>query len=245
MKHFTKRHLYSSFQSVLLIAALTFLSCSAAWAENPQFHPLESIRENSRIFLQKQMEGKNISADIQIGQLDPRLKLAFCPTELDIFAPYGNIGFGTGTLGVRCHGEQPWTLYVPISILGSGKVVTLNRNLNRGEIITKNDIILQSHDLARLNAGYFTDIDEVIGKQLRRPMMRGGIVMQFHIEEPRLVQRGQEVLILADTSNVAVKMRGTALMDGKEGDRVKVRNLTSRRIIEGVVINANTIKVGI
>jgi flagella basal body P-ring formation protein FlgA len=240
----TQRQLTTHILIQLIVLACLFMSPIAS-AQATSFHSLESIRENSLLFLQKQMEGRNISATIEIGQLDPRLKLTVCPFELEIFSPYGKINVGTGTVGVRCNSDQPWTIYVPISINGSGDVVTLSRNVKRGDILTAEDLTIENRDLARINAGYYTDPQEVIGQQLRRPLMRGAILMQFQLEEPKLIKRGQEVFIVADSTGISVKMRGTAMMDGKEGDRVKVRNLTSRRIIEGVVISTNTVKVGI
>jgi flagella basal body P-ring formation protein FlgA len=60
-----------------------------------------------------------------------------------------------------------------------------------------------------------------------------------------LVRRGQKVVILAKIEGLRVKMQGIALQDGSQGMTIKVKNKSSRRIIEGTVIRPGTIMVNL
>ena len=46
------------------------------------------------------------------------------------------------------------------------------------------------------------------------------------------------------TGAVAVRMAGIALSDGARGERVRVKNLSSKRILDGIVSSENTVLVG-
>jgi flagella basal body P-ring formation protein FlgA len=63
------------------------------------------------------------------------------------------------------------------------------------------------------------------------------------VRAPRLVQAGQHVILLATTPQLQVRMKGKALADGTRGDIIKVRNLRSKRVVEGVVTHAGIVEV--
>jgi len=57
-----------------------------------------------------------------------------------------------------------------------------------------------------------------------------------HLAPPRLVRRGDSVALLARSNGVEVRMPGRALGDAGAGERVSVRNPSSRRTIQGLVL---------
>jgi len=59
------------------------------------------------------------------------------------------------------------------------------------------------------------------------------------------VHRGQEVDLLADHGAIQVKSQGEALGDGAVGNRIKVRNKSSGRIIEGTIRSAGIVEAGL
>jgi flagella basal body P-ring formation protein FlgA len=60
---------------------------------------------------------------------------------------------------------------------------------------------------------------------------------------PILVKRGDTVTITTSNPNLAIAMQGTALMDGAQGQRIRVKNTTSNRVISGVVTKAGVVSV--
>ncbi|WP_121363151.1 flagellar basal body P-ring formation chaperone FlgA, partial [Pseudomonas aeruginosa] len=54
---------------------------------------------------------------------------------------------------------------------------------------------------------------------------------------------GDQVVILARTATINVKMPGEALSDGAPGQQIRVRNLRSQRIIKARVIEPGTVEV--
>ena len=63
-------------------------------------------------------------------------------------------------------------------------------------------------------------------------------------KRPIIVRRGDRVTLLAKSNAFEVRMEGEALMDASLGDRIRVKNLRSMRIIEGKLSdNGNTVVV--
>ena len=71
----------------------------------------------------------------------------------------------------------------------------------------------------------------------------GGPVLSNMLKQPIILRRGESVSLLARSPTFEVRMEGKALMDGAVGDRVKVRNLRSKRIVEGRITETGTVLV--
>ncbi|HAA83692.1 MAG TPA: flagella basal body P-ring formation protein FlgA [Thermodesulfobacterium commune] len=69
------------------------------------------------------------------------------------------------------------------------------------------------------------------------------VLRKSFLNEPLLVKRGQEVLIIGKGRGFLVKTKGKALQDGRKGEVIKVRNLTSNKEVLGRVISTNEIEV--
>jgi flagella basal body P-ring formation protein FlgA len=50
-----------------------------------------------------------------------------------------------------------------------------------------------------------------------------------------LIHRGQQVVLVARSPRVEVRMTGVALADARAADHIRVQNLSSQRIVEGIV----------
>ena len=58
-----------------------------------------------------------------------------------------------------------------------------------------------------------------------------------------VVKRGQQVTLLASVGGLEVRAAGLAMNDAPAAGRVKVQNLSSNRIVEGVVETADVIRI--
>ena len=63
------------------------------------------------------------------------------------------------------------------------------------------------------------------------------------MKEPLAVKRGQRVDLVALAGGLEVRMTGEAMSDGTPGQRIKVRNLRSKRVVDGIVKSSTTIQV--
>jgi flagella basal body P-ring formation protein FlgA len=187
--------------------------------------------------------GSAFDIKVSPGRLDSRLRLRRCEEGLEAFLGPGNRLAGSSTVGVRCQGPVNWVVYLPVQIEVSGEVVVLARALPRGSVLQPEYLKLQRQDVGNLSAGYLSDIDAVSDMVLRRAKTAGTVLTPRMVEAPRLVRRGQRVLLQVEGESVAVRMEGEALSDGSHGETVRVRNLSSERVIDGVVVSQGVVGV--
>ncbi len=208
-----------------------------------QYQSQASIQDAARHHVLENAEGFPAPPEVRVGRLDSRLKLAPCTEELEAFTPPGRKRTGRTTVGVRCSGVKPWSLYVPVTVSIMGEVVVATRDLLRGQMISPSDIRLEERDLTQLHSGYLSNLDLAEGKRVKRTIRRGGIVKPVQIAAPTLIKKGAEVTIKASSDRIQVTTKGKALGPGGIGERIRVRNLRSKKVVEATVVDAGTVQV--
>ncbi len=221
---------------VIIIAFFTF----QLQAEST-IQPVESIQSAAIAHMQTLVTDQG--AVVSSKQLDPRLRLTQCDQAIETFKAPGSKLQGNTIVGVRCSGINPWSIYVQVKITRELPVVVLEHSRPVGHVLASTDLIFMKHDVYSLNGGYFLDINEVIGKELKHNLTPSRVLNPRLLKKANIVQRGKRVGIVSASNGIQVRMQGEALMNGSKGQRIRVRNLKSKRIVEGVVKNASTVVI--
>ncbi len=204
---------------------------------------LDSIRDVARSYAAENLIPNGTRSDVEIGSLDPRLRLRSCDAPLEAFRNHANRNSGRSTIGVRCTGTTPWTIYVSARINSYMEVYRLSRSLHRGQRVQEADLVRVEANVGRLGHGYFTESDRIIGMELRRAAGEGEIVTPSLLTAPELIRRGQTVTVLAETATTHVSMQGEALDSGALGDRIRIRNPRSEQVVEGEIIGDSRVRI--
>jgi flagella basal body P-ring formation protein FlgA len=138
-------------------------------------------------------------------------------------------------VGVRCPSGAAWSIYVPVRLEVVVPVVVLAGPAARGETLDAAVLRVEPRDIAGLTSGYLTAPAQAEGKVLRRAVAPGTILNAALLDRPRLIRRGERVLIRVGTGSFTVGSEGEALADAAEGEHLRVRNTGSGRVVEGVV----------
>jgi len=225
------------------LAGAALLGAAAAVAA-PPVQDLDAVRAAARAHVARlyAAEGE-VRHEIRVEALDPRLRLRACDRPLETFDPPGARRHGNTTVGVRCPGRTRWTVYVPVRVALIRPVVVTRHPIPRGQVLRATDLRLAERDTATLPMGYLTRVEAAIGRRARRPLPAGAVVAPGHLDRAPVVRRGQRVILLAARRGLEVRVAGEALADAARGERVRVRNLRSRRIVEGVVVAAGVVQV--
>lgn len=221
------------------------LAASAALAAEPveQLQSHASIRASAERHALAAAEALAGRPQVEVGRLDSRLRLHACDQALSTYDSPNGLSGGRGVVGVRCEGSKPWKIYVPVQIALLEQVVVSRRPVVRGHTLSVDDVALAETDTATLHRAYFTAVDEVIGLRSTRAIPGGSTLHAGMLRRAKLVRRGAQVEIVALTDGLSVRMRGKALADGGRGDRIRVKNLNSGRVITGTVTGAGRIEV--
>jgi flagella basal body P-ring formation protein FlgA len=224
------------------IAALCFSQVVKA-EERPIYQSLDAIQDAAVTYVQETLENPNYELIVEPGKMDERLQLKACDGELKAFIPNAMNPSNKISVGIACEGTERWTLYVPVFVKKMAQVVTINHNVTRNAILSAEDLEIRPMDISGITRGYYTSPKEIVGMAVKKSLRFGEVVTPLHLQSPTLVKKGSQVKILSKGSGVIVTAAGLALKDGAKGEWIQVRNISSSRVIEGMVLADGSIEV--
>ena len=184
----------------------------------------------------------SFETEIGFGKLDPRLRLLKCDKKLKAYWPGRATPRTNMVVGIRCVGSRPWKIYLPVSVKRYQKVLVSTASLPRGHTITSADLSLEKRDIHRVRH-HITDPQRIDGMILKRPISAGAALTRAMLTAPRLVSRGDDVTIIARSGLVAISVKGKAMMNGRKGDKIRVRNTSSRQVIQAIVTSNGRVEL--
>ncbi|MEE1866415.1 flagellar basal body P-ring formation chaperone FlgA [Pseudomonas auratipiscis] len=181
--------------------------------------------------------------EIQVNNLDPRLRMPLCDRQLDASLESPAQPIGRVTIRVRCEGSSPWTVFVPAQVRLFRHVVTVVRPLKRESIVSEQDVSLRERDVGLLNQGFLSSLDQAIGLKVIRPTVMDQVLTPQHLEQAEVVRKGDQVVITARSGTLSVRMPGEALSKGGQSEQIRVRNLNSKRVVKARVTGPGQVEV--
>ena len=184
--------------------------------------------------------GAKVNGDIkiQVGRIDPRLRLPACPKhQIEVFTSNARV------MGVRCNAETAWTLYVPVNVRIEALAVVAKQNLARGTILKESMLTEAKVDINRVQTGYVQSKDQLLNQVLKQPVTQGQTIGLQQIQSADMVKRGDTVQIKAKSGGLVVVMSGEALGNGGLNEIIHVRNMSSKKVVDGKVVGNQTVEV--
>jgi len=230
----------------LVLAALGaggLMSPARAQVGETPTQSIASIRSAAESALRRQIGTAATDVILEAANLDARLRLVACPAPLavDVALPRGTQSRVLAR--VACKNTVSWTLNVPVDIHRKADVLVMRRAVGRGENIAAGDVIVQSRVLPGLSSPYVSRPADLAGRLTRRPIPEGTAVTADALDAPLLIHRGQSVVLTARAGGLEVRAPGLAMADAAAEQRVRVRNLNSLKIIEGIADTAGVVRV--
>ncbi|PCJ31086.1 MAG: flagella basal body P-ring formation protein FlgA [Gammaproteobacteria bacterium] len=222
----------------LFCCMLMSLSLSAGTLQS-----VSSIEQAAYEYALDNAQAQYDNPQVAMNSLDSRLRLQACESSLNVFSKVVNSGLGNQTIGVSCLSPVAWTVYVPVKVKVFKHVVVVVKTLTANQLITAEDIALKPWDISSLRQGYFSSIKSLVGQESISTIGVGRIIKKRSVRAPKIIRRGEHIMLVAQAGSMQVKMSGTALEDASLGQRVKVKNSSSKRIVEGVVNAAGIVYV--
>lgn len=234
---------------------MTLIACAAflAWPRisgavvEGDLQSLDEVRSAAQDLIQLQAEGPALATGRKViataGYLDPRLHLVRCSGPLTASRPPGSSLAARTTIGVSCTQGATWTVYVPVLLESEGPVLVTRRTVARGATMGPTDVESQVLRVPGLATHYVATAAELAGRHAKRALSPGTVVSNDELATNLLVRKGQQVTLLAAVGGIEVRANGRALADGGAADRIRVQNLNSSRIVEGLVESADIVRI--
>ncbi|MEL7296751.1 MAG: flagellar basal body P-ring formation chaperone FlgA [Pseudomonadota bacterium] len=227
----------------LTISLLLILVNSRGSALAQEWHALGDIVEVTRQAVAA-TQPTDSDYEVHVQAPDSRLRLMACQQPLRATPTGHQSQRGSHvTVLVQCVDRKPWKIYVRATIAQYQPVLIATSNLSRNAVVAANDIKLARRRVSDLHGGYLNRPEHAIGQTVRRTLTAGSIILPADLREQALVKRGQQVMLVTEGGGINIRMQGTAMQDAARDARIRVRNISSGRIVEGTVLDAQTVQI--
>lgn len=187
-------------------------------------------------------QGTDYQVVITAEPLDARLRLPACAQPPELSLPPGQrIGART-TVMAACNAPSPWRLLLPVRITAQARALVARQAITPGTVLRPELFDVSWRDVATLSQGHVAP-QELHGQESRLLIAGGSILTRALVKPATVVRRGQQVLLRVSNATLSISMAGEALSDGGLGERIKVRNLSSQKVLEGEVGGDGSVSV--
>ncbi len=231
--------------TALAACALLGIATSGAQegARPDHIEPLRAIRAAAVAYIRSQLPPSSGVTQVDAGELDNRLRLARCASAPRVLSAASSAVLTRSTVGVSCAGPVRWTVYVPVTVVRRIPVLVLRHAVAREARLTQQDVTVEMHTVTGLTAPFLGSAAELDGKRVERTLPAGTSLTVDMFEPDLIVRRGQDVTLVVQAGGIEVRAAGRALQDAAAGVRLKVENLSSEKVIEGVAESSDTVRV--
>lgn len=149
----------------------------------------------------------------------------------------------TAVLSVTADGMDPITTRI------AGRVDTLVElpvpavRLPSGTVLRAQDLQMARVSTSLARDDVVTDLARVVGMQLKRPALPNQPILVSDLIKPAVVGRDSAVRLTLDAGGLSLSGQGIALEAGAIGERIRVRNPSSRAVLEAEVIAPGVVRV--
>ena len=121
------------------------------------------------------------------------------------------------------------------------EVAVLARPIQRGEILSADDFVYEKRS-PNMGRGAI-EAEAAKGMEAVRPLSPGSIVRISDVISPRLVRRGEPVLIAYKTGALTITTQGRALASAGAGEPVRVVTTSTQRTLDGFVAGNGLVRI--
>ncbi len=238
-----------------LTLPLMMLLCSLSIASTAESSPARSVQDIDKLlqhvldhttgYYKNVFQKKKFKENVQInvGRIDSRLQLSACDDNLTFKINEPPHHARNITVKVSCMNKKRWTVYIPVSIDIYANVLVSTRSLQRGDILTLDDLEFKRMNISSIGRGHIEDLSRILGMEMKRPLRPGDVVRLPHLNKPDIVRKGQIVVVSSSSRFLRVETSGIALVNGYLGERIRVKNERSNRVVDVEVVAPGRVSI--
>ena len=191
--------------------------------------------------------GADPDAELELPGFAPPLIPAASLPEIALEAPHYDATTRrfAATLMVAAEGMSTQRLRIAGRALPTAPVVIATRRLAVGEVVRPGDVEERRLRAERVRPGTAQRAEEVVGRQMRRPVGAELPFMTADLVTAAVVTKNQPVLMQLEAPGLSLTAQGRAMENAGLGETVPVMNLASRSVVEAVAIGPGRVRVAI
>lgn len=200
------------------------------------------VRELARAASRTGVPGMRV--EIELGELDPRLKLAPCD-KVEPYLPPGVRLWGKARIGLRCLlGPTRWNVFLPVTVQVFAPSLVATRALTAGTLLEAGDLQVAETDIAADPSPAVREAAVAAGRTLARPLAAGEALHQRDLRVRQWFAAGETVRVTAQGQGYSVVGEAQAMTPGIEGQSVRVRT-ENGRILSGVAVAERQVEIAL
>jgi len=130
--------------------------------------------------------------------------------------------------------------FVRVVLVAVHEVLVAQRELAEGDVISEGDIALEP----RIgDEGIALAPVSLIGSTVLKKVEFGQMIDATNLELPPPVARGSAVIVIIRVGAARIESHGTLEATARPGEQVRVRVRATRKVVEGVLVNAKTVEM--
>jgi flagella basal body P-ring formation protein FlgA len=133
--------------------------------------------------------------------------------------------------------------YVPVRLNWWAQAVVVKKDMPVRSRLSADMLSIARVNVAGHSGSWWKKTSDLAGMQLTRPLQAGGVVYTSYVHRPKLIRRGDHVTMIASYGGLKVTAVGKVLRSAGIGDRISIRNLKSKQVVQGVVASASTVHI--
>lgn len=221
----------------------TALAALFALLSTPAHAQENLLQQQAKQFANSSLRaGQGRRVEIEVGTLDPRLRLAPCD-QIEPYLPANARLWGRSRIGIRClNGPTRWNVYLPVTVKVFAPALVATRALPAGTTLAEGDLAQAEVDLAEDTSNALFQPALAIGRTIDRPLPAGRSLRQSHLKPRQWFAAGEVVQVVAQGPGFRVAGEGQALTPGTEGLPVRIRT-ESGRILTAQAVGERRVEV--
>ena len=193
-------------------------------------------------FYQESLQVENV--EVKVKTTCPPLPLITPETRME-FHPKGQLEDGRLALVIYDH-NRPYRLALAFDIQIQQPVVISTIDIPAQSRIELEFLRIENRALNR-SVGSFTkpmtQTALVAGQISKRQIRKGQIITQQDLQKQYHVKRGDVITVIAQRGALKIQTHGVANENGNLGQLIRIKNITSKKVIIGKVIDKKTVQV--
>lgn len=223
-------------RAVLVLLMAGGLSAGVAAQGRPRLPAWQVLVEQH---VQRQNAGAPFRTVVEVAADEPGP--AACAGRLRVVDVARTRWLGPMSIALTC--DQPaWRTSVMVRVRGLAQVVQASRSLPAGLRLTADDLRLVEVDLATEPAGLAAELDQVVGRELTRPLRENTSLALNALRAATVIKTGDRVTVRVFGRSFQASAEGLAQQAGAVGDTIRVK-LADGKQISGSVTGAGQVDV--
>ncbi|MCD6328461.1 flagellar basal body P-ring formation protein FlgA [bacterium] len=201
------------------------------------------------LILQKIYETSSIDRDslnIEFVRLPKRITLPGdrCRVEVRNTNPRRRLGRLSFAVKIMSDSGETKKCWVATNVSATARVAVATTDLRSRSIIGPDDLRIEERTIHNERRKCpVSDLSLAVGKQIKRTLPRGRVLAQDMLIEPAIIKKRELTRLRVNVGKLVVSTIGIALKDGRLGETIPVKNVSSKKTVYGVVQADGTVVV--